>query len=181
MAMLCPICRTATLGPEHLEPELPVDQCSNCRGTWITAARFFGFASGVSGQTLAIASADPGPDSPEMKLCPACQKFMHYYSVGHGVAFGIDKCNTCGGVWLNVGEWAALKARGLHLKVHAISSDIWQAAVAREIRDRAEEDAMRKRLGAADYAELRRVAGWLEGHAHRTEIWAHLQRLVEGE
>jgi Zn-finger nucleic acid-binding protein len=104
---------------------------------------------------------------------------MRYYPVGHGVSFGIDKCNTCGGVWLNDGEWTALRARGLHVKVHTISSDIWQAGVEREQRAEQDTAAMKRRLGEADFTELRRIVRWVNSHPHRVEILAYLQRGLE--
>jgi Zn-finger nucleic acid-binding protein len=180
MSLNCPICRTAGLEPAYLEADLPVAQCTNCRGVWVTSARYFGYVSLQSPEAASAPEiAAPAPDTPGMKICPECRKFMRYYPVGHGVAFGIDKCSTCGGVWLNDGEWAALKARGFHLKIHAVSSDIWQAAVERDQRAEHEAAAMQRRLGPVDFAELTRIVEWLRQNPHRAEILAHLQRGLE--
>jgi Zn-finger nucleic acid-binding protein len=162
----------------HLEPALETERCATCEGHWITSARYFAFLAEVPAELPSPAIDPAAADSPAMKRCPSCMKFMHYYRVGHGLAFGIDKCNTCGGVWLNKGEWETLKQAGISRQLHAISSDVWQADVHEQTRAAAELAAMERRLGAADFAELRRVGQWLKDHPHRLEMLAYLQRHI---
>jgi Zn-finger nucleic acid-binding protein len=177
MAFLCPHCTTATIEPAMLEEGLPADRCQTCGGHWITAARYFAYLAGENGVLHVPATAgETAADSQGVRLCPTCGKFMRYYPVGHGIAFGINKCNTCGGIWLDGGEWEALRAHDLHRQLHAISSDVWQIEVHRQIRHDQEEASMLRRLGHADYQELRRVCAWLRGHAHRDELLAYLQK-----
>jgi Zn-finger nucleic acid-binding protein len=183
MFMLCPTCHTNTLESAHLAPELPTESCTVCHGHWITSARYFSFAAVVQGSPVDPAPPGAGArlagEAPGLKLCPACRKFMHYYPVGHGLAFGIDKCNTCGGAWLNAGEWEALVCAKLHMQLHAISSDVWQAEVQRQLRAAQEEAAMEKRLGHDEYARLVQTFLWLHAHPHRAEILAYLQHPEE--
>src|SRR4051812_43720432 len=165
MAFKCPICKTATIVAGSLEENLPTEMCSTCGGHWITSARYFSYVVTMG----AVEAPQAGgvrakADEPGVKLCPTCLKFMHYYRVGHGLPFGIDKCNTCGGVWLNAGEWEALKARGFLRQVHAITAEVWQEEVARQERARQEIAGMVRRVGEADFAEVQRVVLWLRGH-----------------
>ncbi len=179
MPFRCPSCRTASMEPTTLEPELPVDRCSTCLGAWITSARYFAYLAAISpGPRTLEPTVEAATDSPAVKICPTCLKFMRYYPVGHGLPFGIDKCNTCGGVWLNAGEWEALKAGGLERQVHAISADTWQHEIAHERQAAVQRAMLIKRIGAPDLAEIDRVAAWISGHAHRAELLAHLQQQV---
>jgi len=175
MGFLCPICKSATMVSAALEEGLPTERCTGCGGHWITSARYFGFLATADAHAPVPENVATAPaDAPGLKMCPVCLKFMHYYEVGHGLPFGIDKCNTCGGVWLNAGEWESLKAHGFMRQLHAVSSDIWQAEVEKQRRADQEESAMRRRLGDADYAELQRVAAWLRGHGQKVEMFAYL-------
>ena len=175
MTFLCPTCRTATMTSGHLETGLQTEQCATCHGYWITSARYFSYLE--QAQATPLAPPPPAATEPSgMKMCPACRKFMHYYPVGHGLSFGIDKCNTCGGVWLDAGEWEALVQATFHLHLHAISSDAWQEQVQQQVRTAHEEAAMERRLGHEDYARLVEVARWMGQHPHRAEILAYLQR-----
>ena len=178
MTFLCPTCRTATMASGHLETGLQTEQCATCHGHWITSARYFCYLE--ESQATPVAQHTPAASEPPgMKLCPVCRKFMHYYPVGHGLSFGIDKCNTCGGVWLDAGEWATLVEAKLHVQLHAISSDAWQEQVQQQVRTAQEEAAVERRLGKQDYARLVEVARWLRTHPHRAEILAYLQRPEE--
>ncbi|NQZ56771.1 MAG: zf-TFIIB domain-containing protein [Lentisphaeraceae bacterium] len=39
---------------------------------------------------------------------------MRKCRVGHGLQFYVERCATCGGVWLDKNEWESLKAQGFH-------------------------------------------------------------------
>ena len=190
MSNHCPICKTPTLEAARLANNLEADVCTSCRGSWITSARYFGYLNEAGEKTEDLvgfqpveSSAPPMPaaDSPSMKLCPACGKFMRYYPIGHGIAFGIDKCGTCGGVWLNHSEWDALVARKLHTKLHAVTSDAWQESVRKQLRAATERAALLRRLGEQDLAELDRITQWNEHHPERAVRLSHQhQRMREG-
>ena len=100
---------------------------------------------------------------------------MRYYPVGHGLAFGVDRCGDCGGFFLNAREWEALASHGLETRLHFIPSDAWQAEVARGLRTAHDAESLVRRLGAEDAAELERVTEWIAGHRHRDVMMAHLR------
>jgi len=180
MARRCPQCKTPTFDSHQLASELDVICCTQCHGLFIASARYFAYLSASAGTAIEPRADLPVIDSRELKLCPDCGKFMHYYPVGDGLSFGIDKCNTCGGIWLGAGEWEALCRGNLHRKLHAISSDIWQERVGRQTRAASERAAMLRRLGEEDLAKLESVSAWVQHHPHATEILAYLQRIAPG-
>lgn len=182
MPLRCPACQTATFEPTHVESGPEANICTSCHALWIPLNRYFAFLANIPSSLESCpgpASPQPaieaGPDSPALKLCPACNKFMRYYPVGHGLEFGIDRCGSCGGFFLNALEWDALLAKGLHTKLHFIPSDAWQADVSRHARTAHDADALTKRLGPTDAAELHRITAWIANHTHRDLLVAHLR------
>ena len=63
-------------------------------------------------------------------ICPESGRLLLRYRVGHGLRFHIDRSPATGGVWLDKGEWEALKSKGLHVSLHLI----FTAAYQRQIR-----------------------------------------------
>lgn len=86
----------------------------------------------------------------------------------------IDHCSACGGFWLDGGEFEQLQARGMAAQLHLMVNEDWQAEVASERQRAAHEKLLLAHLGAADFAEVRRVRAWLTGHAKRQELLAYL-------
>jgi Zn-finger nucleic acid-binding protein len=182
MPLRCPACQTPTFEPTHVQGGPEAHVCTSCHALWIPLNRYFAFLSGLPasldscpGPASPQTPSDLGADSPALKLCPACNKFMRYYPVGHGLAFGIDRCGSCGGFFLNALEWDALLAKGLHTKLHFIPSDAWQADVSRHAKAAHDADALTKRLGPTDAAELHRITAWIASHPHRDLLLAHLR------
>ena len=53
---------------------------------------------------------------------------MSRFKVGHGFAFSIFRSIT-GGVWLDGGEWEALRQRNFHDEIHLVFTAPWQKQV----------------------------------------------------
>lgn len=53
---------------------------------------------------------------------------MGRYKIGHGFTFSIDRSIT-GGVWLDGGEWEALRQRNFHEEIHLIFTAPWQKQI----------------------------------------------------
>jgi Zn-finger nucleic acid-binding protein len=186
-AIKCPACADVLLVETQLEPNLATGACPQCRGVWVPAQHYWGWleqqpkqaqeapATGGTTDTRALADTTPG------RRCPECGHFMTHAKVGHGVSFHIDRCIACGGVWLNSGEWEALRAKGLHTKVHFVTSPAWQAANAREHLAAVHEHVIRQRLGDEDFEQVRRIRKWIESHPHRAELYAYLHGAEEGK
>jgi len=107
-------------------------------------------------------------------LCPECGKLLARFRVGHGLSFFIDHCAGCGGVWLDVHEWEALKRVGLHDRIHRIFSSAWQTQILHEQQQQAAEHRLAAQIGQSDFDRLREMTRWIEAHAHRSEIAAYL-------
>lgn len=172
--MNCPVCKTITLARTSLEPHLPSYPCGQCGGQWIRGEHYFAWLDQQAPITPDHAAPTAGVrDTTRAKLCPECGRFLTRYQVGHGVAFAIDRC-ACGGVWLDANEWESLRAHNLHAALHQIFSAAWQADVHRQDQQRRTDHLMTEKLGATDYAELKRLKSWLDTHPKRNELYAYL-------
>jgi Zn-finger nucleic acid-binding protein len=109
-----------------------------------------------------------------MKPCPECAFTMFKYRVGHGLEFHLDQCMGCKGIWFDKDEWETLRARNLHDDLHALFTAPWQAKASREDRKRRLEQMYIRKFGAEDYAEIKKVRGWLAEHEHKHELLAYL-------
>ena len=97
-----------------------------------------------------------------------------YGRVGHGIAFRLDHCGNCNGVWCDGGEWEIIRASNLHDNLHQIFGSGWQRKV-RDEEQRARMEAIyRERFGAEDYEELRRIRRWIDEHPQRSALIAYL-------
>ena len=108
-----------------------------------------------------------------LRLCPSCGRIMLRYRVGHGVDFYLDTCGTCNGIWLDLDEWTALRARNLHDDLHLIFTEPWQAEIHREAAKSHLEALYRKRFGDA-WDEAVRVRAWVQAHPERAALLAFL-------
>jgi Zn-finger nucleic acid-binding protein len=175
--MRCPICKTVALAEARLDPELPSHACGKCGGAWIGGQQYTQWLTrqtSTDSATSARGISTPGHDSLAAKLCPECGRFLVRYHVGHGIEFCIDRCTTCGGIWLDADEWQALRAQKLHDVLHLVFSAAWQAEIHRRNETQRHDQMLKQKLGAADVAEIHRVKQWLDSHPHRTELYAYL-------
>ena len=168
----CPVCPSSPLVPAVVETGLVGSTCNRCHGQWVPAEAYWKWAEHPPSSPPATAGVDPAADSGPAKRCPDCGHFLARLTVGHGAAYHLDRCGTCGGLWFDAGEWADLRRRGY--LPHAVCAPAWQATVARDDRLFAHEQSIRTRLGDADYAEAKRVKAWVAAHPHRAELYAYL-------
>ena len=110
------------------------------------------------------------------KLCPETGTLMLRCKVGYGFPFSIDRSVT-GGIWLDAGEWEALRARHFHDELHLIFTAPWQAAVRHEAARKAEHDLLQSRLGVDLLTKIENLKAQLAEHPHRNAALAYLQRL----
>jgi len=172
----CPACRTPTLRPAEAEPLLPSRRCASCGGQFIRGEQYHRWLEHPDRAAVAVKqqTVDDATDSTRAKVCTECGKLMRRVRVGQGVAFSIDRCGACGGVWLDANEWEALRTVGLHDRLHFVVGDVWQARVLKEERDRVVRDRVAVSFGPEDFEEVQRIAEWIERHARRDEIAAYL-------
>ncbi len=175
--MICPVCTDRPLEPHSLFPTLPSRRCTQCRGNWISGERYYQWLDHPD-RSSADVSADvvdaTRPESTKAKLCPECGRLMTRYDVGKGVAFQIDRCGNCAGIWLDAAEFESLRSLGLADQIHFVFSAAWQAGLLREKQTRARNQILLERVGQADFDEITRVRNWLASHPHRRMLLTFL-------
>ena len=177
--MHCPVCKNYSLAADEPEEGLAAQSCSHCQGRWIASFQYWKWKD-ASGKSLPEKPADPSGELPvqdnkKAKLCPECGHFLRQYPVGHAMAFGLDRCGNCGGVWFDQNEWETLKSRNLHDDVHKIFSQIWQSQVRNEEYQQAMTAFYLKKFGEADYQKVLEIKEWIANHPHQAELRAFLQ------
>ena len=172
---LCPVCSPPQLlRLQTLEPGLQVRGCPNCGGHWIRLADYWRWRAGKGGDVPEKAARESGPASREptgLRRCPDDGQPLSRYRVGKGIAFTLERCGNCEGVWLDGNEWEVLRRRGLHDDLHRVFSDDWQREAGRVERQQQDEAALMRALSHADYARIREVRAWIDGHPHRAELY----------
>ena len=176
--MDCPVDRGA-LRRAELDSGLPAFECSRCDGRWVRFGDFLGWRERQPGEVPETPSHDsvavtPEPSPTGPRRCADCGHLLTRYRVGHGVAFALDQCGRCNGVWLDAGEWEALRGRGLHDNLHQVFGPGWQHGVRTEEQRRATEAQFERQLAAPDFARTREFGAWLAEHPRRSEVLAYL-------
>jgi len=176
--MLCPVCKTDSLGPSTLVEGLPAHRCETCRGVWIDSNAYLAWrqARGLPPPPATSASRiDPAWEMKDLKLCPNCGRILGRFKVLPGEPLFIDRCHTCNGVWLDHHEWSALVERSLHESVNEFFTRAWQTRV-RTAEMHAHMDRLyREKFGPEDYARIQEVRAWLEDNERRWMLLAFLQ------
>ena len=96
------------------------------------------------------------------------------YRVGHGLHFQIDRSPLTGGVWLDKGEWDALKSKNLHTQLHVIFTAPYQAKIRTAELEQTLEEVFRDRIGPEDFEKVREFREWLTGHPKQRDILCYL-------
>lgn len=114
-----------------------------------------------------------------VKICPESGMLMTRYRVGHGLPFRIDRSVT-GGIWLDAGEWEALKEGGLHRNLHLVFTAPWQKAIRDAEVAHRYETRLREHLGDEFFARLGAIRDEIRRHPSSAEALAFLQRDPHG-
>ncbi len=163
----------------ELESGLIAFRCPETGGHWIPAEnywRWHGTQPATEVEHEGVEAKDNTPVSEfddTVKLCPESGTVMMRYRVGHGKPFRVDRSRT-GGIWLDGGEWEALKAGNLHHSIHRIFTAPWQQAVRHQALDETLHAQLRERLGAELFARLMALRKELAAHPHREAALALL-------
>ena len=175
--MHCPVCRTLALNPTQLDSTLPAQSCAQCSGIWIASTDYWAWLDqqpeAISADS-ATAEAQAAAEDAKAKRCPGCGYLQLRYRIALDLPFMLDQCGHCNSFWLDQGEWAALRQRGLHTQLHKVTTDAWQRRLRQEASRRAWEAIYTEKFGADDYAEIRRVKDWLRQHPARQMLLAYL-------
>lgn len=112
-------------------------------------------------------------DSTELLICPETGQLMQRFKVGRGFEFYVDRSPT-GSVWLDSGEWEALRGRQFHDELHLIFTAPWQDAVKTEELAASREAALRERLGDDLFSKIEEVGQLIAGHENEQLAMAYL-------
>lgn len=112
-------------------------------------------------------------DSGKPLICPESGTIMSRFKVGHGFAFSIDRSIT-GGVWLDGGEWEALRQRNFHDEIHLVFTAPWQKHIRTAQAQATYEETLSSSLGPDLLNRLTTLRTELMEHPHRNLAIAYL-------
>jgi Zn-finger nucleic acid-binding protein len=176
--MHSPLHPDTTLELRELEPGLLVYECPKSGGLWIPLQAYLAWKE----------RQPPGSDAPregatrvfhddssqQTLICPESGRLLLRYRVGHDLGFHIDRSPATGGVWLDKGEWEALKSKGLHVALHLIFTAAYQHQIRSAEYVQKMTETFRERIGAADFSKVAEFGAWLARHPRRRDISCYL-------
>jgi Zn-finger nucleic acid-binding protein len=167
----------------QLEPGLEVYECPESGGLWIPLQAYLTWKEqqppGAMAQTGEPPAAVQDDSTQRALICPESGRLLLRYRVGHGLPFHLDRSPATGGVWLDKGEWEALKGRGLHVSLHLIFTAAYQRQVRSSEYVQGIAETFRDRIGAADFSRVSDFGAWLASHPRRRDICCYLLDCLE--
>ena len=168
---------------KELEPGLSVYECPSSGGVWIPLQSFLDWRERRGEQAVSLPKGyapvfadDSG--NPAL-ICPESGRLLIRYRVGHGLGFHVDRSPATGGVWLDRGEWDALKSHGLHRELHLVFTASYQRRIRSASYNDRLEQTFAARIGAPDLERVLQFKDWLLAHPRRRDIWCYLTLFVE--
>ena len=146
------------LAPVGLDTSAVPLRCTECRGTWLPKVAF----DRLQRRDAYLTLADEHPDAArgadkKVGLCPFNHGLLIRAAVPLDERFFLERCDACGGMWFDAGEWAEVASR------HFFGTlvDLWDPAHQRkEIRETArrhERSRLERELGVEDFGKLLRL------------------------
>jgi Zn-finger nucleic acid-binding protein len=162
----------------EIEPGLVVYECPASGGLWIPLQAYLSWKEQQPDLPV-TANTDGSPvfsDEPKHRalICPESGRLLLRYRVGHGLTFHIDRSPATGGVWLDKGEWEALKGKGLHISLHLIFTAAYQRQIRSSEYSQTLTETFRDRIGPGDFAKVTEFANWLNHHPKGRDICCYL-------
>jgi Zn-finger nucleic acid-binding protein len=162
----------------EIEPGLSVYECPISGGLWIPLPAYLAWKEQHPEATITPSDGAAPVTQDDSRnralICPESGRLLIRYPVGHGLAFHIDHSPATGGVWLDKGEWEALKTKGLHGSLNLIFTAAYQRQVRSTEYVQELTNTFRDRIGAADFAKVEEFGAWLAQHPKRRDIYCYL-------
>jgi Zn-finger nucleic acid-binding protein len=175
--MNCPVDH-GTLRATDLASGLSAFECTTCGGHWLRFGDYLAWREKLTGDQETVPSDATGEleaaSAAGVRRCPDCAYLLTRYALGHNLAFSLDRCGRCNGVWFDKSEWSALEARGLHDNLREMFNPAWQSAVRAEERERRAAERLTEHLGS-DATRVREFAEWVATHPRRNQVLAYIQ------
>ncbi|TLD72597.1 hypothetical protein FEM03_00535 [Phragmitibacter flavus] len=160
-----------------LEEGLTAFRCTQSGGHYIPATAYWNW---LKRQPERLPHFPDGGDALDLSqdtatplFCPETGTLMTRFRVGHGFPFSINRSIT-GGLWLDGGEWEALRQRNFHDELHLIFTAPWQRAVRGSEARAVYEQRLKETLGESLLAQLTELRDALEDHPHHSLAIAYL-------
>jgi Zn-finger nucleic acid-binding protein len=183
--MKCLVCKDTETVYKNIDNNLKGFVCSKCHGVWIPAKAYWNWIQSLHSAPPEKREPEtvdlPVRDSVFIKICPDCGHFLLKRKVGHGLPFYIDRCQCCGGVWLDQNEWEILKSRNLHDAIHLIFSQEWQEEILHEEQKRAYEEEIEKIMGHEDYIRLKEFTDRYKYSPRKDVVLAYVRNALMDE
>ena len=161
----------------EIEPGLKVFVCPASGGMWIPLQAFLTWKETRVKETTPLPKDYvfdlPNTSKRNALICPDSGRLLNRFQVGRGLDFHIEQSPSTGSVWLDRGEWDALKSKGLHAEMNLISTPSYQRQVREEEYEKELKETFRDRIGA-DFGKVTEFKKWLKGHPKRRDICVFL-------
>lgn len=173
--MKCSSCHTGTLSPSYLEGLFACHTCTDCEGNLILLSDFLRWQE-QNPEVDLPENVDVEVDTQETSkamICPKTGGLMTKYKISADTEHRLDLSPTINAIWLDKGEWALLKSKGLAVKLNNIFTDHWQ----HEIRSNAATEVLSslyQRKFGDRYEEVKRLRASLESMDNRSEVIAYI-------
>jgi len=162
----------------EIEPSLLAYACPKSGGTWIPLQSYLDWKEHHARDQSEVPTKDIPSAADDSKrralICPESGHLLIRYKVGHGLPFHVDVSPKTGGIWLDRGEWEALKNKGLHLELNHIFTAPYQHQVRAEEHEAAMDRLFRDKIGCEDFERVVEFKRWLSSHPKRRSIRAYL-------
>ena len=180
-----PIYPDTVMQLSEIEPGLFAYTCPKSRGVWIPLQSYLDWKEHhkkdkrelPSGYVPVLADDSKQP----ALICPESGRLLIRYRVGHGLKFHVDLSPDTGGIWLDKGEWEALKSKGLHVELNLIFTASYQRHIRTEEHEERLEQTFRDRIGHQDFQKVRKFKQWLADHPKRRHIRCYLLYNIKDE
>ncbi len=181
--MQSPIHPGTAMELKEIEPDLFAYTCPKSEGIWIPLQRYLDWKSHHrdTGSSLPMGyTPTPADDSKRRVLiCPESGRLLSRYGVGHGLKFQVDVSPVTGGIWLDQGEWEALKSKGIHVELNLVFSASYQRQIRTAEYELALERTFAERIGAEDFQIATAFKRWLAAHPNRRDICCYVLHNLE--
>ncbi len=162
----------------EIEPGLEVYECPKSGGLWIPLQSYLAWKDrhpqGLAAPADGCAPVLQDDSRQRALICPESGRLLLRYRVGQGLQFHLDRSPATGGVWLDKGEWEALKSRGLHVALHLIFTAAYQRQIRSSEYVQRLTGTFRDRIGAVDFSRVAEFGAWLARHPKRRDICCYL-------
>lgn len=138
--MKCTSCKSGKLNPSYLDDLFPCHTCTNCGGNLVMINDYLRWLDGNT-NTEFTSSIDVEVEAEETQialLCPKTSTLMMKYRISKDTSHRLDLSTSINAIWMDKGEWALLKSKGLAGKLSSIFTDSWQ----RKIREASAADTL---------------------------------------